>query len=180
MNLNDEQYERMARKLDGSQPPLTEQEQAAVDEIVRDESWLSGRLDVQVPQRAMSRARNRLAVAVAARPGRSAYIGYVAAVASAAALILLTFSFITMMQPHGDAKTPVAASPPDDLLFAPSQNNYDIAIVAAQADELAADMASSSLPSDFEMQIDELEKETEEFWLYDSLYEYDYSGENPA
>ncbi len=182
MNINDEQYERIARRLDGSQSPLSEQEQAAADDIARDENWLSRRLDPGAPglQRAMACARNRLAAAVAARPRRSVYMGYAASVMSAAALILMTFSFITMMQGGADVETPVTVSPPDDLLFSPPQNNYDIAIIATQMDEFEADLASSSLPGEIDVWMNELQDDMDEFWLYDSLYAPDFSEDSPA
>ena len=50
MDLNNEQYEQIARKLDGSEVSLTPQEQAVVEDIIRDENWLAGKLDVPLPQ----------------------------------------------------------------------------------------------------------------------------------
>lgn len=178
MDLNNEQYEQIARKLDGSEVSLTAREQAAVEDIVRDENWLAGKLDVPLPQQAMARARNRLAAAIAKSPRKLIFAGYVAAVVSAAALILLTFSFImTSSGPVGDGEI---VSLPDDLLFAPIENNYAIAIISAQMDEFEADLALSDLPGEIEMQVDELMEETEEFWLYDLPYEFEFSDDNPA
>ena len=49
MMLTDEQYERIARWLDGERIPLTDAERAAADEVRRDESAVASLLDARPP-----------------------------------------------------------------------------------------------------------------------------------
>lgn len=67
MRPSDEQYERVARYLDGESVSLSDAGRALADEIRRDETRLGGMLDVAVPPETLARAERRAVLAAIRR-----------------------------------------------------------------------------------------------------------------
>jgi hypothetical protein len=86
-DLETEQYERIARSLDGSDEALSARERRVADEIRHLETALRGALDTRVPAVVLSRARSRLAEA-ARRRRRVVRFRLFSGVAAAAGLLL--------------------------------------------------------------------------------------------
>ncbi len=125
MTLTDDQYERIARRLDGEDIPLTAAEQRIADELVedegavgarlsadaaglsptmlaevrRDEAAVGPRLDVPLPSRAFDRAQRRLAAELARPRRRLIWAGSAAGAVAAAAAALLIAALAGLWQP---------------------------------------------------------------------------------
>ena len=170
MELNEGQYERIARSLDGEAPGLTRDERQVADEIRRDEALLAPLVKVDVPHAALAGARRRLAAALAPRGGRLRWIGYVAA-AAAAAVIIAAATFWPKDTPP--ARPELADVPSGTRVFVElleeSPRAAKLALLERQLDELEAeilvDLGWRDLPaSRLEDQCDEVEQAIEEFW----------------
>ena len=70
MELDQEQYAKIARWLDGSPEPLTAAERVAADEIGDLERQVAGELRVALPDGAMFRLNAKLTGSVAPSPTR--------------------------------------------------------------------------------------------------------------
>jgi hypothetical protein len=151
MNLNEEQYERVARWLDGESLELSPQELAAAAEIRRQLGELGERLDVQMPARVVGlgstkRPRLRLVARRALAPF---------ALAAAAAVMLLALP--TFM--HHDAAT----TDDEDLVAFFTMDDSELSSVADELGRAGEELMAASGPLD--KQIDEIQQSIEEFWL---------------
>ena len=174
MALTEEQYERIARWLDGESVELSAEERAAAEEVRGAEARLAGPMrEVEVPARAMARARRRLAAATARptlRARRVAVAAGAAAVAAAAVIALLMFLGGPERQKAdrdlvGDQTIPV------EVWVATVQQTPggdDIALLADELDKLEAELAWSESAQPLDRQIESLTRELEQFWLEDS------------
>jgi len=208
MNLTEQQYERVARYLDGQDLALSPNEQAVGDEIAGDEGLLSpalavsaeesqagirrakvlveiglhenamgGILDVGVPPKAMDRAWRRTQAALA-RPQRR-LLGVAAAAASIAAAAVLLVMTMIAEQPSRSANPNVAAAPKAgqaalaEVYIASVSAAQDpvISLLAAEIDQLEADVLASAPSVPMDMDLDQAERAIEEFWLDDAILE---------
>jgi len=213
MNLTEQQYERVARHLDGQNLALSADEQAVRDEIARDEGMLApaiavpaeesltgirhakvlveigiqenalgGILDVDVPTEAMDRAWRRTRSALA-RPQRR-LLGVAAAAASiaAAAAALLVMTMIAEQPMHstpaGKVATAHKAAPPSRAALTEAYlasvwaaQDPVINFLAAEIDQLEADVIASTPPAPVDIGLDQAERAVEEFWLDDAVLE---------
>ena len=212
MNLTEQQYERVARYLDGQDLALSPDEQAVRDEIAGDEGLLApalavpaeesqacirqakvlveigirenalgGILDVDIPTEAMDRAWRRTQAALA-RPQRR-LLGIAAAAASiAAAAVLLVMTMISEQPRRPTTANNVAAAPKPappsrsamaDAYLASVWAARDpvMNFLAAEIDQLEADVVASAPPAPVDIGLDQAEMAVEEFWLDDAILE---------
>ncbi|MCK5114440.1 MAG: hypothetical protein KAR11_06730 [Phycisphaerae bacterium] len=87
-NEQDNQFERVARYLDGEDVELTAVELELLDEFNRNEAVVGAQLDVEVPRETVQRAQRRMNAAVLAKP-RTAMIFKLAGAAAVAAIMVL-------------------------------------------------------------------------------------------
>jgi hypothetical protein len=176
MMLNERQYERVARWLDGEDVELAPDECAAAEEIRRHEAALAAVLDASPPAETRRRAHRRL-VAALAHPRIGWWrVAAAAAAAAAAALIVIAFT----RKPPEPQPTPTVVKPteglhdeePIEALLGLSAED-EIDLLTTELVELTADIAAAEGPAgragDIDLQIEVLEKELEEFYLYDTL-----------
>jgi hypothetical protein len=212
MNLTEQQYERVARCLDGQDLALSPDERAVRDEIAGYEDLLAPELaapdeksragirrakvlveiglhedaigailDVDVPTEAMDRAWRRTRAALA-RPQRR-LLGVAAAAASvaAAAAVLLAMAMIAE-QPMRSNTVNVASAPKvapaspaaiAEVYVASVSAAQDpvINLLAAEIDQLEADVVASAPPAPMDIGLDQAERAIEEFWLDDVVLE---------
>ncbi|MBN1943161.1 MAG: hypothetical protein JW849_07690 [Phycisphaerae bacterium] len=147
MNVNEQQYERIARYLDGEDVSLNTDERAVVEDIRRSEAMLRDRLDVTPPDHVLQRALRRRQTKILLRSRwklRFTLAG--ATVAAAAAVVLLAVSLLLR---------PTAPQLPDNLA-------EPIAAPRPGVDVPFSDvMASMEADGDFDQDIDQLMEEFE-------------------
>jgi len=103
MDMNEKQYERIARYLDGENVALQSDEQAFVVEIRRAETLVGAALDVAPPADALQRALHRRHAVALHRSRRTLRLTLsAAAVVAAAAIVLLAFSLLWKPLPQAD------------------------------------------------------------------------------
>ncbi len=86
MDLNDRQYERIARQLDGENVELSDAQRGIADEIRRSERQIGAMLQAELPEDVLQRVGARLAGSTRPRkiiPWRYVGLGIGAAVAAA-------------------------------------------------------------------------------------------------
>ena len=166
MTLNDQQYERIARWLDGERVSLSEPELRAAEQIKSGEGRLGVYLDVRVPGPAIDRARSEVSAALAAR-GRSRRIFTYIAPAAAAAMLLIGLGVLFVMlqspvpvEPDGRA---VAAVDEAGLLAA--LVDPDAGLLEADLEQIADDLFMASVGMYDDAQLEQLDQELAEVWL---------------
>jgi len=167
MILREEQYERIARWLDGETVDLSADEQAAAREIRERESLLSERLDVHAAPEVFASVERRVAAKLARPRVRWVWAG--AAVAAAAAIVLASLWFLRTED------VPPMPAPGLDLtqathqeLFAALQASTDageLDLVDRDLSELEADVLVIQAATAEDLRLKALEREIEEFWL---------------
>ncbi len=212
MNLTEQQYERVARYLDGQDLALSPAEQAVCDEIAGGEGMLApalaapakasltcirrakvlveiglhenamgGILDVDVPSASMDRAWRRTQAALA-RPQRRLFGVAAAAAAVAAAAVLLVMTMISQQPGHstragniasGSKPAPAGQTAMADAYVASVSAAQDpvMNLLAAEIDQLEADVVASAPPAPVDIGLDQAEKAIQEFWLDDAMLE---------
>jgi hypothetical protein len=213
MNLTEQQYERVARYLDGQDLVLSPDEQAACDEIAGDEGLLApalavpaeeslagirqakvlveigiqenalcGILDVDVPTEAINRAWRRTRSALARPQRRLLGIASAAASIASAAAVLLVMTMISEQPGRPTTANNVAAAPnsapPSRAAMADAYLASVLAardpvmnFLAAEIDQLEADVVASAPPAPVDIGLDQAEMAVEEFWLDDAILE---------
>ncbi len=179
--LTDDQYERLARWLDGEAVELTAAERDTAEEVRRDEAHLAKVFGVAAPRVSLDRARRRL-IAELSRPRRLVWRIALAASAAAAA-ILLAVILMTQGTPGERTTTVAKPTPPppaidEARLYVAAAREMtapdEIDFLGRDLDELAADIVMASDPAlttggALELQIDSLEREIDEFYLDEAL-----------
>ncbi len=164
----DEQFDNIARYLDGEQVELTDEQRRLADEIRADEASLSGALDVEMPARAMRNVRRRIADELAPPRGRRRLFYRVATSAAIAASILLATALLlrlpnpTQTNPetrHGALAAVEFIEPLQD------QTDIEIALLAGDVERLEQEVLLDSGPEVEEMELESLERDVDEFWL---------------
>jgi len=153
---------------------------ARLVEVGADERILSALLDAEAPSEAIDRAWQRTQAALA-RPQRRLLrlAGAAGAIAAAAAAVLIV-SLASHPQPAGSRHhaSPVdalaAQVPVDAEVYAQSvEADHDPAIrlLAAEIDQLEADVLASAAPTPVDAGLDHAERAIEEFWLEEPFIE---------
>lgn len=174
MNIDDRQFERIARWLDGEAVDLTGDELAAAERFSRIERSLGGGLDAAAPREALSRAGTRM-LAELARPAHGIIslrrVARSAAVAAAAALLIFA-----LLADNSGRPTPMPARAGDDGLlyamaesFQPSIQNADLDVLAMQMDLLESDITVRRRASAEDIRIDELQQDIEDFFAIEPI-----------
>lgn len=145
MELNQEQYEKIARWLDGSPEALTDAERAAAEEIGDLERQVAGELGVALPEGAVFRLNAKLSDAVVPAPMRR-FRRAVMAVLAAAAAVLLAVGLNHVLRPIPNNP----ALPPGPVARAPTER-----VVPNWAEVLA----ESGARSKWDVELDELGRE---------------------
>ena len=165
MALNDAQYERIARRLDGQDVELSEQERMAADEIRRRQVGLAAMLDVNAPPKVLAGARRRMRAALIgpAQPRRRSFY---LAVATTAAAVLVAMLYLKPFAGSKDIEIPA------EVLFSEM-----VEPVSAEMDQLAEDVEklgayvgayASAGALETTPEPDEFDFEIEALWLADS------------
>ena len=157
MALNDAQYERIARRLDGQDVELSEQERMAAEQIRRRQVNLAAMLDVNAPPKALAKARRRMRGAVVgrARPRRrSLYL----AVATAAAAVLVAMVYLKPLASSKDVQVPT------EVLFS------ELDRLAEDIQKLEAHIVTHASAGALERTLDpdEFDFQIEALWLADT------------
>ena len=171
-DLETEQYERIARSLDGSDEALSAVERRVAEEIRRLESELRGALDTPVPAVVLSRARVRLAEGARHRR-RVVRFRLFSGVAAAAGLLLAVAvaywvpglrsdrtagSGVRVANgPAGDAASGDAWAPAVTSALQTTDRNADLLMLALEMNELEAGMMAAVPSADAEL--DALERD---------------------
>jgi hypothetical protein len=94
---NEEQFDRVARWLDGEQTQLTDSERELGDEFLADEKDLGDSVQVTLPLRAARRANRRVLIAVRGMRIRRRVTKAFLSGVSAAAMIVISLGLINLM-----------------------------------------------------------------------------------
>jgi hypothetical protein len=173
MTLNEQQYERIARWLDGEALQLTAEEMSAALEVRAGEAGLAGMLaDVIVPPGAMARANRRLVAATAGAWRRVAVRWCVgAASVAAAAIIAVTVLLHNNPTPIRPDRPLVAAAVPYDVWVGsmePSAAGTELTVVGDELDRLQAELETPRSAMPVDRQIDSIQQDIYNFWVDDS------------
>ena len=181
-NLSEEQYERIARWLDGEAADLTAEERQAAEDIRREEYRLGPALDVPRAGQAVQRLSGRILAGVRASrqellPGRPVpdrrvlRHAYYAASAAAAAGLVLAILFLWPRPAQTPAPQPPAQAGEllalEQMFPGPSARDQELAMLSSQLALLEAEIALSPGPSVMEASLDDLERQVEDFWIDD-------------
>jgi hypothetical protein len=182
MILSEEQYERIARWLDGEEIRLTAEEREAVSDLHRSRAVVAPALDVEVPREAMARAERRLRAALAHPRRRLLRIGALAggAAAAAAAAIVIAISALHTLPPGGDADG-VAKVPLEVFVAAmqESETEKEMLLLAREMDDLEAEwaaLAPIAQADDMDEELELLRQEIGQLLLSEPLGEEPGSG----
>ena len=172
MPLNEEQYERIARWLDGEPIELSEVERAVAEEIRRDEAFVASLAPVQAPTTALDRARRRMTAELARPSHRTNWVGRFAVAAAAVAIAVLA-AWMLMSDP-GTKKTPIAKPGPEngEVPFEVVLEHMDddtqldeIDVLGDELAELRADIFLTMDEPEIDTEINALESELENVLL---------------
>ncbi|HAU38786.1 MAG TPA: hypothetical protein DCX07_13850 [Phycisphaerales bacterium] len=167
MILREEQYERIARWLDGETVDLTSDEQAAAREMRERENLLSERLDVHAAPEVFARIERRVGAELARPRVRWVWAG--AAVAAAAAVVLAALWFLRTedVSPTPAPGGGLAHATHQELFAAlhASTDAGELDLVDRDLSELEADVLVIQAATAEDLRLKALEREIEEFWL---------------
>ena len=166
MSIDGQQYERVARYLDGQDERLSASERELAERIRRDEQTLIG-LEVAAPRRAMARARRRMVAALARPGGRLWWLRPVVA-AEAAAVAALLLVALTLAMLSRDTVRPVERGEvPTSVLAASAESSAagDLDVLEGALDEFEADIVALLAPSQTDVEIEALEEDVREFLI---------------
>jgi hypothetical protein len=165
--LDEEQYERIARWLDGQKLELTAAELAAAEDIRQTEAQVGPALKAPMPPAAVRRARQRMIAAMAQPPLRLWRVAAFAAASAAAAVLLATLVWRQAPPPTPPGPTAQVASADRALLAAMEAvaEDDEIDLVEQNLNEVAANIAVAAAPPRTDSQIERMEKDVEELYL---------------
>lgn len=146
MELDQEQYAKIARWLDGSSEGLADAERAVADEISDLERQVAGKLVVELPEGALFRLNAKVSHAPAPRLRRGVWRGMAFGLAAAAAA-LLAVGLNHVLRPAG--LRPLS-TPPGPVAQAPTDHAVR---------DWAGGLAESAAHSDWDVKLDELGRE---------------------
>lgn len=162
MTYEPEQYERVARYLDGEPVELSQAERELAETLRADEARLAV-FDAPVPAAAMARAERRM-IAAAARPSlRRRVLQYVVGIeAAAVAGLILVIGTLAMIAPNIEdiLRAPV---PTDAIIEATAEPaTADLDVMRAELDELEAEIVAS-VPQQDQLEIESMEQGLKDF-----------------
>jgi len=160
MTWTEEQYERVARHLDGQTQALGPDEQRLAEEMLSGERMLTA-LDADVPATAMARARRRMIAAAAGAAGslRRRVLKYVVGVEAAAVAGLVIVVGTLAMLAGPEIKKAFTAVPTSVLVESTQSSvNEDLRELGQELDALEAEIVASATPSD-ELHIESMEQD---------------------
>jgi len=166
MELNDDQYGKIARYLDGEEVELSKPEQAAADEVDRLARPLAGRLEFAPPPQVMQRITEKVISRLAHRRNRVIRLVPRAALAAAAGILLAAAVMYLIPRPAGPC--PIAVELPPDVVaqvYAHGEQNMDLDLIGDELDALAAEIHIARAPAQFDTELNFLEEDVETFWL---------------
>lgn len=159
MEPNKQQFERIARWLDGQAVALSGSEQALAEDLLRLEARTGVLLDVSLPPQALAAARRRMLAEVSGRRRRALRWGG-AMVAAAAAVLLLAF-----LQPSDRMDGGIGAAP---LLLADvseSPGPSEIDALDKEIEDLEAQLITSTLPGPQEVLLEPVLQDSDAPWM---------------
>ncbi len=157
MQLNEQQYERIAQWLDGADVELTPAEFSAAEEIRQGEANLAKALNAGAPAAAMARAKRRTLAALASPTQRSFWIRRLTAGAAAAIVLIAAMWMFSLpsSQPQPPGETIPLAKMLDDM-----ENPTEVGLIdllVEELEDLEAEMAVSIDTGMVDMDIDAVE-----------------------
>lgn len=178
MTLEERNYQRVARYLDGEAIELDAAERALADEIRRDESSLYTRLDVPLPDGLEQRQARR--VLSVSRPRRRLlrFSAWGGALAAAAAMLLVA---VLHTQPTSKPKTltpqsQITTEQYVESLAPQAEVDTELELLSDMLDEVEADLAFvSDNALEVDGSIEELETSIETFWTQDDAWDEDWT-----
>jgi hypothetical protein len=178
MEINEESYGRIARYLDGEDISLSSDELATVRQFRSDEQIATEHLGVPLPEAARARASRRMLAAAASGAGRSirgkrvlGAFGVGVAVASAAAILLATFSLLWQpVLPSGATYNHVPTEEMINSLESDSDFDMEADLLAGMIETEEAEVVATNqlLSPAVDGGIDDLEEKINLFWEDDS------------
>jgi len=168
--LDEKQYERIARSLDGEDVELIGAERQAADEIRRAEAELSAAMDASATPARLRRARRRMIAALEHPRLRLRRIGTVAAVAAAAAAVLVLILWQPGAAPSPQPPVRVQAAPSFDSVLAALEETAredEFDLIQYELDDLAAGAPSGAAWPALELRIEAIENDLWDFNLDD-------------
>ena len=172
MNLNDNDYELIARRLDGEDVVLTEAQQALADEISADAEAVGMAMDIDLPGGTLHRINARMRKdRNEPKPARM-WLRWTGAAAAVAAAVIVA-AVIMLPEP----KTPITPTPPAQQPVNGEQFVYDTITdddldfrVEAFSDELDDARTALLMNDDFsdELAMASMEQDMEELLLDDN------------
>lgn len=159
MELNEQQYRRVGRYLDGASVELTPDEQKVADDIRRIEIALRGRVEVTPPRSALDPARRRMLGELVHPRRRVRWILWPAAVAA----IVLIAAAPWFVKPAPPDAGPIG----EEITMTYPGQNEDIGmdLIAEELQMLEAEITVSLLPAPLETQLDDLQESLSDFWI---------------
>ena len=165
MVLDERQYERIARHLDGEPVELTADEQAVAQEIRHGEAELAAMPQAQPPRRLMDRLRGQMLAAAPAQPRQRVIRVLLPAAAAVAAVIIAAVLWLAPWRP-GEAPR-AAAELPNMIatVYGSVDENIDLDVIADELEELEAGMVASLPAEPLDAEIETFQQSLEGFWL---------------
>lgn len=180
MNAKNEDYEIIARRMDGSDVRLTEAQEALADEISADTGIVARALDVQLPGGALHRVNARIKHSRLAgqkqrasrlcRAGTPAYWSWAGAAAGIAAAVIVAVVLLLPSGPNKDDKKIIKPATPansEQFVYSTLADDDLDYRVEALSEELADTRTALMLDEDFstELAMASFEQEMEELML---------------
>ncbi len=186
MNLNDNDYELIARRLDGEDVVLTEAQQALADEISADAEAVGMAMDIDLPGGTLHRINARMKQGLRERKPVRMWLRWTGAAAAVAAAVIVA---VVIMQPEPKTPGTLTQYPtgPDNseqfVYNTITDDDLDFR-VEAFSDELDDARTALLMDDDFsdELAMASAEQEMEELFLDDNGPETwieQYNGEAP-
>ncbi len=175
MQWTDQQYDRVARYLDGDPLELTDLERDLVEQVHSGLDIVQAGVDLQKRHQAMDKARRRMSAELARPARRKAVLAcFTAAEAIAVAAVLVIALALQAIKPATGPLDLWAAVPIEAIgLGETNAITERISLVARDIDMLEVDLlmpATTMDPASFE--IDQLKYDLEQLWNYEPVEFY--------
>lgn len=175
MQWTDQQYDRVARYLDGDPLELTDLERDLVEEVRNGLDIVQAGIDLPKRHQAMDKARRRMSAELARPARRRAVLAcFTAAEAIAVAAVLVIALALQAIAPIASPLNGWAAIPIEAIgLGETNAFTEQIALVERDIDMLEADLLMPAItmdPASFE--IDQLKYDLEQLWNYEPVEFY--------
>lgn len=199
MNLTEQQYERIARRLDGEAVALSAGEQAACAEIAADEARLARALSISAEAGSEVLRQTEILAQIGmqekllgemldvdvpqiaidkawertqtatARSQRTLF--RVGAIAASIAIAAGVMLTLTLIGSQQGGPAAPAAQAEAYVASVVAAQDPAIELLAAEIDQLEAEVLASAPPASLDIGLDQAERAIEEFWLDDMLVE---------